>query len=113
MIKLMEKQDILLMFLRDGKSQRAIERETGISRKTISKYIKKYEKQRAQLQEGNSKTFGDIKELTDNIVTPPKYDSSGRKKRKITKELVAAIKALYAYANLIKARHSLFFRIPC
>ena len=51
--------------------------------------------------------------LTDNIVTPPKYDSSGRKKRKITKELVAAIKALYAYANLIKARHSLFFRIPC
>jgi transposase/transposase-like protein len=93
LIKLMEKQDILLMFLRDGKSQRAIERETGISRKTISKYIKKYEKQRAQLQEGNSKTFGDIKELTDNIVTPPKYDSSGRKKRKVTKELVDAIKA--------------------
>ncbi len=25
----------------------------------------------------------------------------------------AYIKALYAYANLIKARHSLFFRIPC
>ena len=53
MIKLIQKQDILIMFLRDGKSQRAIERETGISRKTISKYIKEYEQRKAQLLTAN------------------------------------------------------------
>ncbi len=93
MIKLIQKQDILIMFLRDGKSQRAIERETGISRKTISKYIKEYEQRKAQLLTANPEFLGDVKELIDSIVTSPKYDSSGRKKRKLTDDVVGTIKA--------------------
>lgn len=89
---MIQKQDILLMFLRDGKSQRAIERETGVSRKTIRKYIREYEEQKAQLVAANLGAVKDIRELTDSIIAPPRYDSSGRKKRKVTEELTAAIK---------------------
>ncbi len=88
LIKLIQKQDILIMHLRDGESQRAIERKTGVSRKTISKYIKEYEEQRNQLLNEGSM---DVKELTDSIVSTPKYDSSNRKKRKLKKELINAI----------------------
>lgn len=88
---MVQKQDILIMFSRDGKSQRAIERETGVSRKTISKYIREYEIQRASLLEANPDAVIDVKELTDSIVAAPKYDASKRKKRKVTKKLVAAI----------------------
>src|SRR5690554_5284659 len=77
------------MFFRDGKSQRAIERETGISRKTISKYIKEYEEQKRLLLETNP--LVDIQELTDSIVAAPRYDSSNREKRKVTEEVVKAI----------------------
>lgn len=93
MIRLMHKQEILIMFLRDGKSQRAIERETGVSRKTISKYIKEYEQQKTYLLEVNPGCFDEIRTFTDNIVAPPKYNSSGRKKRKVTKEVINAIEA--------------------
>lgn len=89
MIILKQKQDILIMFFRDGKSQRAIERETGISRKTISKYIKEYEEQKRLLLETNP--LVDIQELTDSIVAAPRYDSSNREKRKVTEEVVKAI----------------------
>ena len=41
MITLLDKQKIILKHYHEGKSQRAIQRETGISRKTIRKYIKK------------------------------------------------------------------------
>jgi DNA-binding NarL/FixJ family response regulator len=40
LITLNEKQEIILKFFREGKSQRAIAKETGIDRKTISKYLK-------------------------------------------------------------------------
>ena len=89
MIKLKQKQDILIMFFRDGKSQRAIPRETGVSRKTISKYIKEYEVQKNQLL--GADPGSDIGELTDSIVAAPKYDSSNRKKRKVTAKVVTAI----------------------
>src|SRR5690554_1298795 len=79
------------MFFRDGKSQRAIERETGVSRKTISRYIKEYEAQKNQLLETDPNALGDIRELTDSIVATPKYDSSNRKKRKATEKVVKAI----------------------
>ena len=40
MITLLDKQKIILKHYHDGKSQRAIHRETGICRKTIRKYIR-------------------------------------------------------------------------
>jgi DNA-binding CsgD family transcriptional regulator len=44
MITLIKKQEVLLIFLREGRSQREIANKTGIDRKTVSKYIKEYEK---------------------------------------------------------------------
>lgn len=72
-----------------GKTQRAISRETGISRRIVKKYIVEYEETRAKLLENNPEL--DSKELTDSIVTPPKYDTSTRTKRKLTPEIIAAI----------------------
>lgn len=80
------------MFLRDGMSQRAIERETGISRKTIKKYIEEYEEHKSQLLATNPENLIDVRELTDSIVAAPKYKSCGRKKSKVTEKLVDAIK---------------------
>jgi len=89
LIKLKQKQDILIMFFRDGKSQRGIERETGVSRKTIRKYIEEYEAQKNQLLDADPNS--DIRELTDSIVAAPKYDSSNREQRKVTAKVVTAI----------------------
>jgi len=40
---LVDKQKIVLKFYYGGKSQRAIQRETGVCRKTIRKHISEYE----------------------------------------------------------------------
>ncbi|MFZ7130772.1 MAG: IS21 family transposase [Eubacteriales bacterium] len=87
MISLMNKQEIILSHFREGKSQWDIHRETGISRKTIRKYIKEYEKKKRELlncDEGN-------KELIQGLVSPPKYNSSNRVRRKLTDELIDRI----------------------
>ncbi|MCP4404947.1 MAG: response regulator transcription factor [bacterium] len=39
---MLEKQDIILRYVRDGESIREITRETGISRRTVSKYVSEY-----------------------------------------------------------------------
>jgi DNA-binding CsgD family transcriptional regulator len=39
MIKLIEKQKIIMSHYREGKSQRQISKELNINRRTISKYI--------------------------------------------------------------------------
>ncbi|MBB6447846.1 transposase [Bacillus benzoevorans] len=53
MIELSKKQNVLLMHLREGKSQREIARETGVDRKTVRKYIKEYERKRMEIQQSD------------------------------------------------------------
>jgi transposase len=89
MITLLDKQKIILKHYHDGKSQRAIERETGISRKIIRKYIKEYEAQRATLLKGGNVSE---EELIQCIAEKPAYDSSNRNKTKLTEELIERIK---------------------
>jgi len=68
-ITLLDKQKIIFKHYHDGKSQRAIRRETGIYRKTIRKYIKKHESNRSKiLDEGE---ISSKKELIQNIVEKP------------------------------------------
>lgn len=100
MIKLIDKQEIIISYFRDGKSQRQIEKETGISRKTIRKYIKRYENARNQLID-NKKSDIDVEELIDEIVEAPKYDSSNRKKKKLTDEVIEKIE-FYLKENKMK-----------
>ncbi len=85
MLKMSQKQTIIIRYFRQGKSQREISRELGISRPTIRKYIKEYEK---QLRE---ETKADSTELSSSILDPPKYNTSTRKKSKLTAEIIAQI----------------------
>ena len=51
MIHLNKKKEIILMYIRDGRSQRQISKETGVSRETIRKYIRDYEEKLSEFNE--------------------------------------------------------------
>ena len=87
MISLMDKQKIIVSSFLEGKSQWQIHRETGFARKTIRKYINEYEEKRSELLE----VGGDKLILTEDIVEPPKYDSSNRTRIKLTEEIIDKI----------------------
>jgi transposase len=88
MIGLVDKQKIIISHHREGKSQRQIERDTGINRKTIRKYIREYEEKKNILI--NSKN-SDNTELIADIVEKPKYDTSKRYKVKLTDKIISKI----------------------
>nr|WP_206922442.1 helix-turn-helix domain-containing protein [Alicyclobacillus suci] len=71
MIRLKQKQEILLAYFHEGISQREIARRTGMDRKTIRKYIVEYEQQREELI--RTKDPMRIGVLTEGIVQAPKY----------------------------------------
>jgi DNA-binding transcriptional regulator LsrR (DeoR family) len=92
MIDLKKKQEVLLMYLMEGKSQREIARRIGIDRKTVSKYIKEYENKKVELEkQGTNQHNG---EFIQSIVESPKYKVGNRKKRVLTKEIEERIKEL-------------------
>ncbi len=88
MIKLKDKQEIILMHIRDGKSRREIARITGRDRKTVAKYINEYEEKRQKLI-GEGSIVDE--ELINSIVEKPKYDASSRKKKVVTDEILKRI----------------------
>jgi transposase-like protein len=90
MIKLIQKQNILIMHYREGKSQREIARLTGVDRKTIRKYIEKYEAQRKELEQSHK--LADPEVLIQAIVEIPKYKVGNRPKRKLTEDIISQIK---------------------
>lgn len=97
MIRLDQKAEILLRYFRENKSQRQISRELNISRTTVQKYIKEFEKQNTKLQElskdeKNNKAL--ILSLIEEISSKPKYDTSNRTKVKLTDELTGEIDRL-------------------
>ncbi|MDD4549702.1 MAG: helix-turn-helix domain-containing protein [Syntrophomonadaceae bacterium] len=69
MISLLEKQQIILRHYHNGESQRKIHRDTGISRKTISKYMRKYEQAKKELIDNN----GCHSDLVEDIMDKPIY----------------------------------------
>lgn len=89
MIKLIDKQRIIIMHTNEGKSQRQISRELGIDRKTIRRYLREYDKKKNELL--NSKTKENVV-LASDICNKPKYNSSLRKKLKLTDEIISKIK---------------------
>lgn len=74
---MLQKQQIIIQHHKHGKSQREVHRQTGISRKTIRKYIRQYEKELELAQHDDSV----------GIVTSPTYDTSGRSPSKMTEEI--------------------------
>jgi len=91
-ITLKDKQKIILESILEGKPQRQVAREMKISRTTIGKYIKSYEDVKSKLMGSD-----DLK-LKEDIICPPKYNSAGRKKQKLTDEILQKIQ-LYLKEN--------------
>ena len=90
MIHLNKKKEIILMYIRDGRSQRQISKETGVSRETIRKYIRDYEEKLSEFNE--NLTEEDKTNIIDSITSKPKYTPSPRKKRALTNEVIDRIK---------------------
>ena len=90
MIKLIDKQKIILMHTNEGKSQRQISRELKIDRKTVRRYFQEYEQKKNILLD-NEKVKDNCL-LIEDICQKPKYNSSSRKKVKLTDEMIEEIK---------------------
>ena len=88
MIKLIDKQKIIISYYREGRTQRQIAREVGINRKTIRRYIREYEKKKNILTRSKG---SDRSELIADIVEKPKYNSSSRYKVKLTDKIISRI----------------------
>ena len=87
---MINKQEIIIRFFRNGESISQIAREIAVSRKTIRKYIKNYSEAKNRLSQN---TQAEEKELISEIVKVPKYDSSTRAKRKISEEIISSVKS--------------------
>lgn len=105
MIKLDQKAEILMQYFKEGKSQRKIAKEMGISRTTIKKYIDGYELKLKEIKESsttninNNKNNNEVKnndtmKLIEEMVSMPKYDTSNRKRVKLTDEIIEKINEL-------------------
>ena len=80
-----EKQKIILEALIERKTQRQIAREMEISRTTIARYLKNYEVSKSKLM------GRDEVKIKEDIISLPKYNSSSRKKQKLTDEIIEKI----------------------
>ena len=89
MITLNQKQKIIIAYHNKNKSQRIISRELGLNRRTVARYIKDYDQKRAKLMATADDTQKEA--LTADIIQEPGYDTSSRKKVKLTRELLARI----------------------
>ena len=79
MLHMEEKTSIILSHRREGMSIREIARRNGMSRKTVRKYLREFER-----ETGPSPTE---REVDDYLLTKPKYDSSSRVRRVMTDEV--------------------------
>lgn len=79
---MVQKQQIIISYYRQGISQRQIAKTLGLNRKTVKKYILEYEDEKAQ-------------SLVDKvgIIQPPRYDTTTRSKRKLTQNIQEYIDA--------------------
>jgi len=82
------KQEIIIRRFRDGESISKIALETGVCRFTVRKYVKHYEKEKEKIQCEQS---NDNRQIIEEIIKVPKYDSSNRKSRKITGEIISIV----------------------
>ena len=89
MITLNQKQKIIIAYHNKQKSQRAIARELGLNRRTVARYIKDYDRKRTQLLADKDNPAKE--ELTADIIQAPSYDTTSRKKVKLTTEIVDRI----------------------
>ena len=101
MIRLVYKQEIILVYIRDGKSQRKISKETGIARDTVRKYLAEYESKVVELAESTEGDEITKTDIIDEIIMKPNYKSCSRVKKALTEAVVERIR-FYLKENEIK-----------
>jgi len=80
------KQEIIRRFFRENDSERKIARDLQINRKTVKKYLRDYLKAKDRcVAEGTQES------LQEYSCSPPVYDTSHRRRRKLTDEIGAII----------------------
>jgi transposase len=89
MVEYVEQKKIIEL-KEQGLSTREVARQTGWDRKTVSKYWSLYQQKLQRLEDPEA----DIREIQDNLLNTPKYDASGRKRRKYTEELDNRLKEI-------------------
>lgn len=100
MISMSQKQEVILRYFREGQSKKGIARDLGLDPKTVRKYIREHEAQRQALCEADGSA---VEQLVERLTEAPKYDSSGRMKKRLTEEICRKIDA-YLEQNRVKRR---------
>ena len=86
----LEKVAELIRLKNEGHSNRETARLVGLNRETVSKYWEDYKRKRHELM-----SLGvDVLLIQEELTKKPKYDSSGRKKRKYTEEIEERLKEI-------------------
>ena len=76
----------------NGETKRAIAREVGASRNTVKKYIDEYEDSISKLSAAeDAKDDISLNMLVEKLSSPPKYNSSNRRKHKLTDDIICVI----------------------
>lgn len=83
MIRMGQKQLMLQRYFVDGKGIKPIAKELNVSKNTVKKYIKEYSEQKASIVSG-----GDKYEIIESMQEKPKYDTSNRKRKVITEDII-------------------------
>jgi transposase len=81
----------------EGHSNREVARLTGIDRKTVARYWNERLRLSEELKDAVSQGADeDLRELQEQIVSEPEYDSSGRRPRKYTSAINALLDTILA-----------------
>lgn len=84
-----EKVDIIKMYFNQGMTQKEVAEKVGRCVKTVRKYIRQHEENLRKLEEDY--TEEKLQTVINKIAEAPKYDSSGRVRRKLTNEMINEI----------------------
>ena len=95
MMTLLDKSQMIRLHLQ-GKSNREIGRIMKVSRNTVGKYIREYERLQSELEACDPKDTDEVRRLTDAITAEPTYDCSSRGCRKWNAEMDALLDEILA-----------------
>ena len=90
MISMSQKQEVILRYFREGQSKKGIARDLCLAPKTVRKYIREHAAHRQALSEAEGSV---VEQLVERLTEAPKYDSSGRIKKRLTNEVCQKIDA--------------------
>ena len=92
---LMDKSQMIRLHV-EGRSNREIGEVMHVSRNTVNKYVREYERLRAELDACDPTDAARVRELTEAITAEPAYDASSRGARKWNAEMDALLDEILA-----------------